>query len=334
MKFSIGDIVLLKRTGEEGRVTAFLSEGMVEVEAGGTHFPVFLDEVEHPYLNWFTRGKNIVPAPKAKIAAHEIPVERKADIVRTPNGFHLSFLPVFRFDVFEDVVEKLKIYFINETHHHVSLLYECVTKDGTLFTHNTQVQPFAHFYLHDLPFEAMNEQPRFLWMLTQSKDRTKALTVNDTLRIKPKRLFEYILELQREGKPMFSVALAEDFPLAVSGAYKADYIPSPPPHAPLQRETAKKKPVYEIDLHVEKLIGNKTGLSKHDMLVIQLEAFEKALDIAIDLQQQSMVVIHGVGKGRLREEIHTILRSNMHVSHFLCDWNPRYGMGATEIFLR
>lgn len=331
MKFSIGDIVLLKHTGEEGRVTAFLNEEMVEVETGGTHFPVFLDEVEHPYLNWFTGKKNTAPVNKAKIIAENIPVEKKAIVDKVTSGFHFSFLPVFRFDVFEDVVEKLKIYFINETHHQVSLLYECITRNGVLFTHSTQVQPFAHFYLHDLPFEVMNEQPRFLWMLTQSKDKTKALTLNDTLRIKPRKLFEYILDLQQGGKPMFSVTLADDFPV---GNKSDDTIPVPAPPPAQVRKDAKKKPVYEIDLHIEKLVGNKGGLSNHDMLVIQLEAFEKALDIAISLQQQSMVVIHGVGKGRLKEEIHTILRSSMHVSHFLCDWNPRYGMGATEIFLR
>jgi len=332
MKFSVGDIVLLKQTGEEGRVMGFLGDEMVEVETGGVHFPVFLDEVEHPYLNWFTNRKNTIPAGKPKAVADNIPVEKKADTVRVPGGFHFSFLPVFRFDAYEDVVEKLKIYFINETHHHVSLLYECITRGGVLFTHTTQVQPFAHFYLHDLPFEVMNEQPRFLWMLTQSKDKTRTLTLNDTLKIKPKKLFEYIVDLQQGAKPMFSILLADDFPAA---GHKTEHVYIPPP-APVQhsRLPVKKKPVYEIDLHIEKLIGNKTGLSNHDMLVIQLEAFEKALEIAVNLQQQFMVVIHGVGKGRLKEEIHTILRSNMHVSHFLCDWNPRYGMGATEIFLR
>lgn len=332
MKFSIGDIVWLKQTGEEGRVTAFLNDEMIEVETDGTHFPVFLDEVEHPYLNWFTNKKNTAQVPKPKIYAEDIPVEKKTGLEKAASGFHFSFLPVFRFDAFEDVVEKLKIYFINETHYQVSLLYECVTKNGTLFTHNTQVQPFTHFYLHDIPFEAMNEQPRFLWMLTQSKDKTKALTLNDTLKIKPRKLFEYILDLQQGGKPMFSVTLADDFPAAVNKS--ADVIPVPA-RVPLQvRKDAKKKPVYEIDLHIEKLVGNKAGLSNHDMLVIQLEAFEKALDIAISLQQQSMIVIHGVGKGRLKEEIHTILRSSIHVRHFQCDWNPRYGMGATEVFLR
>jgi hypothetical protein len=202
MKFSIGDIVLLKRTGEEGRVTSFLNHEMIEVEVRGTHFPVFVDEVDHPYLHWFTNKKN--KETTAPLRAEDIPIESKKPAPKTPSGFHLAFLPVFKFDAFEDIVEKLKIYFINETRHTISLSYEYITRAGTVFTHHTQLQPYGHIYLHDLPFEEMNEQPRFLWMLTQHKDKGHVQTMNDTLRIKPKKLFEYLLSLQQEGKPMFT----------------------------------------------------------------------------------------------------------------------------------
>lgn len=333
MKFSIGDIVLLKQTGEEGRVAAFLNHEMIEVEVRGTHFPVFLDEVDHPYLYWFTDKKK-KSAASSKINPEDIPVEKKKPVTKTPSGFHLAFLPVFRFDAFEDIVEKLKIYFINETHHMLSLSYECITRYGTVFTHHATLQPYAHFYLHDIPFEEMNEQPRFLWMLTQNKDKAHAPALNDTLRIKPKKLFEYIVSLQQEAKPMFTVLLAEDFPVASPVNILPEKATIPIPVTPPKNKPSGKKPIYEIDLHIEKLVGHVGKMSNHEMLILQLEAFERALDIAISLQQQSMVVIHGVGKGRLREEIHNILRGNMHVNHFMCDWNPRYGMGATEIFLQ
>lgn len=55
MKFSIGDDIVLKRTGEEGRVVAIISKTMVEVEVNGTAFPVYTEDVEHPYLKWFTQ---------------------------------------------------------------------------------------------------------------------------------------------------------------------------------------------------------------------------------------------------------------------------------------
>ena len=54
MKFTIGDRIVLNRTGEEGHITAYINDQMVEVDVGGTVFPVHLEDVDHPYLKWFT----------------------------------------------------------------------------------------------------------------------------------------------------------------------------------------------------------------------------------------------------------------------------------------
>jgi dsDNA-specific endonuclease/ATPase MutS2 len=43
-------------------------------------------------------------------------------------------------------------------------------------------------------------------------------------------------------------------------------------------------------------------------------------------------VIHGVGKGKLREEIHEILKLKKEVKYFINQYDPRFGYGATEIF--
>jgi dsDNA-specific endonuclease/ATPase MutS2 len=47
-----------------------------------------------------------------------------------------------------------------------------------------------------------------------------------------------------------------------------------------------------------------------------------------------MVVIHGVGTGKLRDEIHEILRTKREVKSFINRYDPRYGYGATEIFFQ
>ena len=48
----------------------------------------------------------------------------------------------------------------------------------------------------------------------------------------------------------------------------------------------------------------------------------------------SMIVIHGVGSGKLRDEIHEILRAKRKVKSFVNRYDPRYGYGATEIFFQ
>lgn len=337
MKFSIGDIVLMKRTGEEGRVIGFVNREMIEVEINGTHFPAFLDEVDHPYLKWFTDKKKDRPA--APRPPQDFPEEKKngSPVINVSSGFHLSFLPVFKFDEFEDVVDKLKTYFINQTPYQLLLQYECASHTGSLFSHKTELQPFSHFYLHDIPFGEMHEQPRFSWIIEQ-KNLLKhpASSLSNTLRIKPKKLFEYINRIQQENNPMFHIRLAEDFPETGFPDRNEKIIPKETVSSIVTtlKKEQKEKPRTEIDLHIEQLVSDVRGLSNFEMLTIQLEAFGDALEEAIRNHQQSLIVIHGVGKGRLKEEIHAILRTIAEVEFFQHDWNPRYGYGATEIFFR
>lgn len=324
---------MLKRTGEEGRVIGFVNREMIEVEVSGTHFPVFLDEVDHPYLKWFTEKKKKT-APASLPSLDDMPRERKPAAPAVASGFHLSFLPVFRFDEFEDVVDKLKAYFINQTPYRLTLQYECSGRNGRLFSHKTELQPFSHFYLHDIPFDEMHEQPRFSWIIGQQGSRPGA-TLSDTLRIRPKKLFEHITRIQQENTPMFYVKLADDFPVPAAGnGERPLHVGTVAPAAPAVKKERKERPRMEVDLHIDRLVENTKGLSNFEMLTIQLEAFGEALEEAISNRQQSLAVIHGVGKGRLKEEIHAILRAVPEVDFFQHDWNPRYGYGATEIFFR
>lgn len=326
MKFSVGDVVLLKHTGTEGRVVGIINKEMLEVEAGGTHFPVFIDEMEHPYLHRFM-GKKQQPARKTSPVP---PAESGMPEQQVPTGFHLSFLPVFRFDAFDDVVDKLKVYFLNQTYQEITVQYECRTRSGILFAHKALLAPFAHFYLHDIPFEHMNEQPRFSYILEHNRASGRE-RLEDSLRIKPKKLFEYINLLQKENKPMFSVLLAANLPES-----KPDNILPRPvlrPDKPVRAKAIHKNtPVRELDLHAEALRIHTNGLSNYEILLRQLDNLEAALDNAIRLHQPSMVVIHGVGKGKLREEVHALLRAYPGVDFFLHDWSPKYGYGATQVF--
>ena len=71
-----------------------------------------------------------------------------------------------------------------------------------------------------------------------------------------------------------------------------------------------------------------------EILEIQLRACQKALDLAHATQQQALVLIHGVGKGSLRQEIHRLLDQTIWVKKYVHGYDNRYGYGATEVFFR
>ena len=89
-----------------------------------------------------------------------------------------------------------------------------------------------------------------------------------------------------------------------------------------------------VDLHIEKLTDNWKQLSNLEILGIQLNEFEKWYHLAVAHQQPSLVVIHGVGSGKLKDEIHELLKVRKEVKFFVNQYDARFGYGATEILFQ
>ena len=87
-----------------------------------------------------------------------------------------------------------------------------------------------------------------------------------------------------------------------------------------------------VDLHIEKLTDSWSHLTNFEILSLQLKAFEKYYELAVAHYQPSLTIIHGVGVGKLRDEIHELLKSKKEVRTFVNQYNHLYGYGATEIF--
>lgn len=87
---------------------------------------------------------------------------------------------------------------------------------------------------------------------------------------------------------------------------------------------------YELDLHIENLIDSWQGLSNFEIVSIQLKNFQKRFFEALKNNEPYFVVIHGVGKGVLKDEIYKFLIQFPNVSMGPAN-TRKYGMGASEI---
>lgn len=331
MKFSIGDKIVLKRTGEEGHVVAYINKQMMEVEVGGTTFPVYMDEVDHPYLKWFTEKKQPVKSSKPP---EQLPVEKtKLRAPRLAKGIYLSFLPVFKPNEQEDIVDHIKVYLLNELAEDIHFSYDVQLLQSSMFKHEGKLHGFGHVYLHSIPFEDMNDQPRFHWRLDDLV-HPDLQPGEGVLRIRPAKLFEHINDMLQKNEPSFSYLLLQEFSPRVKPA-KPEKITVAKPVMPVSaaQYPAQAAPSpYEVDLHIEHLVPDATGLSNADMLQIQLDALQHYLQLAIVNRQERMMIVHGIGKGILREEVHRILKQTPEVKHFTNEWQGPYGFGATEVF--
>ena len=90
----------------------------------------------------------------------------------------------------------------------------------------------------------------------------------------------------------------------------------------------------EVDLHIEKLISEHSTLNAAEMLRLQLDTFEKHLDLAVAHGRAEITFIHGIGNGILKSELHKRLGRNKQVASFSDAKKEKFGYGATLVSLK
>ena len=89
----------------------------------------------------------------------------------------------------------------------------------------------------------------------------------------------------------------------------------------------------EFDLHIEKLVPNKRGMSNYDILTLQSETAKRHIEFAIRNRIPKIVFIHGVGEGVLKSELDFLLGRYDNVAFQDANYQ-KYGLGATEVFIK
>lgn len=338
MKYQVGDIVLVLHSNEEGKIVDFINDKMAMVEIRGVRFPVYMDQIDFPYFKRFTE-KKIVPPKKQKKYVDDVKREKPTQVEKVVDGVWLTFLPVMDSDEFGDlVVEQLKVHLVNRTEAPYNFIYKLNFFGETDFDLKNRINPFEDFYLHDIPFEDMNDNPSFdfEFSLTQP-DKKKADYYESSVKLKAKQLFTKIEEVKEKNLATFSYKLFDKYPdkliedrielgkLAAKGfkVYNAK-----------EARQHLESPRTVIDLHAEKLTDEWQNMSNYEILGLQLKTFEKYYDLALSHMQPSLIVVHGMGTGRLRDEIHDLLRLRKEVKSFVNQYHPQFGYGATEIFFQ
>ncbi|MEO7306313.1 MAG: Smr/MutS family protein, partial [Ferruginibacter sp.] len=240
-------------------------------------------------------------------------------------------------DIFDDdIVEKFKLYLVNQNETAYTFTYNLMIGGVSDFQLKNTIEPLTDFYLHNVKFEDLSDSPRFDFEFAlKEPDKMKAPYYETSLKIKAKQLFKKIEEIQLKNEPGFSYLLLDNYPdrveedkvdlgrLGNAGfrIYDAGRIKQ-------NLEPARSV----VDLHIEKLTDSWKHLTNFEILSMQLKAFEKYYELAVAHYQPSLTIIHGVGVGKLRDEIHEILKAKKEVKSFVNQYSNLYGYGATEIF--
>jgi dsDNA-specific endonuclease/ATPase MutS2 len=100
-----------------------------------------------------------------------------------------------------------------------------------------------------------------------------------------------------------------------------------------ERKDKNERAAPEFDLHIEKLVINKQGMSNYDILTLQSETAKRHIEFAIKNRIPKIVFIHGVGEGVLKAELDFLLGRYDNIDFREGNYQ-KYGQGATEVFIK
>ncbi len=333
-KFTPGDKVFLIHLKETGFVTRLSGADMVFVQLQEMEIPVYLTDITHQLPDQQLSSANGKQEKKADDNVASNP-QRAYD--KSDSGLFLCFEPVH--DHTGDI-RAFKVGLVNDSAVALEFRYRFFLAGNTHFQLDRKILPYEIFLLHEIKFDTLNELPEVDVYIRDVQNEW--LKGELTQKIRPQNFFNKL------GKSPLTGIESYVYPVPTSLLQKP--IKSPPKKkevvfdpdllkarmldSPPNKDMELVKASREVDLHIEKLVGNTLTMDNTEILHVQLARFQQSLDQAIAGGVDRFYVIHGNGKGKLKREIHHLLKSYKEVKSFNNDYHPKYAHGATEIILR
>ena len=89
----------------------------------------------------------------------------------------------------------------------------------------------------------------------------------------------------------------------------------------------RSQTILKIDLHIELLTDNFQYMDNFEIVQIQLDVCQKKIEKALNSNYQKIMIVHGIGTGVLKAEVHKLL------SHYQLRYYLSKDAGTTEVML-
>ncbi|MCB0662986.1 MAG: Smr/MutS family protein [Saprospiraceae bacterium] len=340
--FSKGTRVRILHTGELGRVVANLDNGMVKVMLeDGFDIPVFPEDIESMEPEAQKKKKPVFGAQAVEKPEESAKPKRQYTILKS-QGVQVGFLPI---PGKEGMIQSYDIFLVNDLD--VDVVYDfflsffgapSIEKDGML-------ESMSFEKIGNMIYDQLNDSPLLelaAWPITTAGKVEKH---SKELKIKPKTFFTKTMTAPLLDKQRHLFKMFENFEGTPQGKKEEDL------RSYTQRKTGNKMPKFyrepsdwldvkavaeflpELDLHIEYLSDDFDKMDNGQKLRLQLNVFDQYLEKAVKLGVPKGFIIHGVGKGKLKDAIATRLIKLPGVKSFKNEFHPKYGWGATEVDL-
>ncbi len=357
MLLGIGTRVKFRSTPDSGVITDKLGDGMVMVHLDDIdmEIPAFEEDLirEENFLQNADYQQITKPFPNQK-DSRNTPIQKKQEPpMPIPqqwqlrnSGISIAFVPVKNSS---DEITQFDIWLLNDTPRELLFEFDFILLGITEWQKEGKIPAVYGEKIGVMPFDTLNDSPEIDIAISPISTEGVGEKQSKVLKIKAKQFiknFSYhdFLQLEAHVFPIFE----SDFLEKKEGQNDLKkYTQSIVKDINKQKKAASDllffdakadvneyaSFVNEVDLHIELLHENPSSLTNAEILMIQMRCFESFLAKAIRLGVVRVFVIHGVGKGKLRDTIHARLRRHSDVARFKNEYHERYGWGATEILL-
>ena len=350
MLFAIGSRVRFRYTGERGVITAKLDDDMLQVRLDSDpslEIPAFeedlmRDEGSEPVL----AGAKFVAGKQSK--SPEAPPRREIKIqyhILKPKGIQVAFEPMPGRD---GTITRYKTWLLNDTNFEFLIEFDLYSSKRDVIVIDDKLSATTALELGDLLYDDLNEAPELWIRVRRITTEGPDAPIEKLIKVKAKQFFNNLQTVPILNLLAHHFLLLDSFEPNASAESKDDlkqYTKDqaskrravPEPHSiPYKAFNVEEFATFvpEIDLHIENLMNGHTKLDKGEILRIQLKHFHRFMDKAVRLGVPKVFIIHGVGEGKLRENIAEQLRRHPDVIKFKNEYHHKYGYGATEVKLQ
>ncbi|MCD8031920.1 MAG: DUF2027 domain-containing protein [Bacteroides sp.] len=347
----IGDKVRFLSEVGGGIVKGFQGKDIVLVEdADGFDIPMLIRDCVVVETDDYNLKRKPAPAP----VAQEPTRPEKPEIVARPTeikggdilNIFLAFVPE---NVKEMTTTPFEAYLVNDSNYY--LYYTYLSAEGKSWHNRSHglVEPNTKLLLEEFTRSDLNDLERVaVQCLPFKTDRTYAFksAVNVELRIDTVKFYK--LHTFRESDFFEEPALVYDIvrndvptkQVYVSAEELQEALLQPrhtdkPRTQPITKKASSSHPsLLEVDLHIDALLDDTTGMNNADMLQYQMDKFREVMEQYQGKREQKIVFIHGKGDGVLRKSILDELRRKYPACRYQDASFREYGYGATMVTIK
>jgi len=346
MNFKKGDRVKFLNDVGQGVIVRFQDKNIVVVlNDDGFEVPIIMSEILKIEGNYSFSDENendkIVLSGKEDskpLPIIEVEDDLEEDGINTDKNASIFFalVPINQNDCTNS---DLAVYLINDSNFRI--MYSIAKSENnfqTLFAYGI-LEDNTKVILQKIKRDELNsfETMHFQIIFFRKGNYTNITPIDKKWSLKPSRFYKqntftendffnenaFIYELTAEEKNLADYILDSDIE-------KAKKEKDPKKHV---QSNVNTNQIEEVDLHIQELVDDYSTLSNAEILDIQMARFITTLEGGILSGTKKMVFIHGVGNGKLKQEIRKTIERKYPKLRTQDASFKEYGYGATMVIL-